>query len=60
MKFLVIKSYDGGKSWQTDRECGDFGAAADAAQSLRTAHPYLRFRVQAAAEAGRVRRRRNG
>lgn len=60
MKFLVIKSYDGGKSWQTDRECGDFGAAADAAQSLRTAHPYLRYRVEAAAEAGRGRRRRIG
>jgi len=60
MKFLVIKSYDGGKSWQADREFGDFGAAADAAQSLRTAHPYLRFRVEAAEEARQGRRRRIG
>lgn len=60
MRFRVIKSYDGGKSWQADREYGDFGAATDAAQTLRTAHPYLRYRVEAAAEAGRGQRRRNG
>lgn len=60
MRFRVIKSYDGGKSWQADREFGDFGAAANAAQSLRTAHPYLRYRVEAAAEEGRGRRSRSG
>jgi len=57
---MVIKSYDGGKSWQADREFGDFGTATDAAQSLRGVHPYLRFRVEAAAEKGQGRRRRNG
>lgn len=49
MRFQVVKSYDGGKSWEPERLCGDFGSAADTAQSLRTAHPYLRFRVQAVA-----------
>lgn len=52
MKFVVVKSYDGGKSWERERLCEDFGTAADAAQSMRTAHPYIRFRVQAVA-AGR-------
>lgn len=52
MKFLVIKSYDGGKRWERDRECSDFGAAADAAQALRTAHPHIRFRVDAEAASG--------
>ncbi len=56
MKFLVIKSYDGGKRWERDRECSDFGAAADAAQELRTAHPYIRFRVDAEAVTGSQRR----
>jgi hypothetical protein len=59
MRFRVVKSYDGGKSWQADREFGDFGSATDAAQCLRTAHPYLRFRVEAAAERGASQPRRN-
>jgi hypothetical protein len=60
VRFRVIKSYDGGKSWQAEQEFGDFSTATDAAQSLRSAHPYLRFRVEAAGERGAGRRRRNG
>ncbi len=58
MKFVVVKSYDGGKSWERERLCEDFGTAADTAQGLRTAHPYIRFRVQAVSGEGSVRRAR--
>jgi len=46
VKFLVVKSYDGGRSWHRDQVFGDFVAAAEAARSLRTEHPYIRFRVE--------------
>lgn len=58
MKFVVVKSYDGGKNWERERLCEDFGTAADTAQSLRTAHPSIRFRIQAVAGEGAARRAR--
>jgi hypothetical protein len=45
LKFLVLKSYGGGKSWVRARLCHDFVAAANAAQLLRVEHPSIRFRV---------------
>lgn len=45
MAFVILKSYDGGKSWERERRCPDFGAAADAAQTLRVQLRSIRFRV---------------
>lgn len=44
-EFVVLKSYDGGKRWERERRCPDFSTAADTAQTLRTANPSIRFRV---------------
>lgn len=52
MDFVILKSYDGGKKWERERQCRDFATAADLAQTLRTQHPSIRFRVKAEA-AGR-------
>jgi len=54
-EFVVLKSYDGGKRWERERGCPDFSTAADTAQTLRSAHPTIRFRVDVA-PAGRKRR----
>lgn len=59
MDFVIIKSYDGGKKWERERQCRDFATAADLAQTLRTLHPSIRFRVKAEAAApGRKKLRR--
>ncbi len=47
MNFVIWKSYDGGKHWERERGLPDFAAAAEAAYSLRTRHPMIRFRVDA-------------
>ena len=52
MDFVILKSYDGGKKWERERQCRDFVTAVDLAQTLRTQHPSIRFRVNAEA-AGR-------
>jgi len=54
-EFVVLKSYDGGKHWERERGCADFSSAADTAQSLRSANPSIRFRVDVA-PLGRKRR----
>lgn len=51
MDFVILKSYDGGKKWERERQCRDFATAADLAQALRTQHPSIRFRVKAEAAA---------
>lgn len=51
-EFVVLKSYDGGKHWERERQCGDFSSAAGLAQELRSQHPYLRFRVDVEAKGG--------
>jgi len=53
--FVVMKSYDGGKNWETGRECRDFVTATDLAQVLRSEHPSIRFRVEARSTSGRIR-----
>ncbi len=45
MTFYVLKSYDGGKSWEVARRYADFASAAAAADQLRSEHPMLRFRL---------------
>ena len=54
-EFVVLKSYDGGKHWERERGCPNFSTAADTAQTLRSAHPTIRFRVDVS-PAGRKRR----
>lgn len=59
MKFLILKSNDGGKNWVRERHRADFVAAADAAQALRGGYPSIRFRVDVDADqrgAGRRKR----
>ena len=48
MNFVIWKSYDGGKHWERERGLPDFATAADTAHNLRTRHPMIRFRVDAA------------
>jgi hypothetical protein len=43
--FYVLKSYDGGKSWEVARRYADFASAAAAADRLRSEHPMMRFRL---------------
>ena len=45
MTFLVLKSYDGGRTWEAARRCADFASAAHAAEVLRSQHPMIRFRL---------------
>ncbi len=47
VNFVIWKSYDGGKHWERECRLPDFAAAAEAAYSLRTRHPMIRFRVDA-------------
>lgn len=47
-EFVILKSYDGGKKWERERQCRDFASAADLAQTLRTQHRGIRFRVDVA------------
>ena len=54
-EFVVLKSYDGGRHWERERGCPDFSTAADTAQTLRSANPTIRFRVDVS-PAGRKRR----
>ena len=56
MTFFVLKSYDGGRTWEQARRCADFATAATAAEALRSAHPMIRFRIDVEAP-GRARRR---
>jgi hypothetical protein len=58
VRFLVVKSYDGGKNWEAARRCENFIAAAGAAQALRIEHPSIRFRVDVEAAGRRTRRSR--
>jgi len=57
-EFVVMKSYDGGKHWEQERRCDDFASAAGLAESLRSQHPPIRFRVEAEAGRGARKRRR--
>ena len=62
MTFYVLKSYDGGKSWEVARRYADFASAAAAADQLRSAHPMMRFRldVEPPGRPIRARSRRKG
>lgn len=66
MTFLVLKSYDGGRTWEAARRCADFAAAAHAAEALRSQHPMIRFRLdvetspQPARRRARAKRSRQG
>ncbi|MFQ5817611.1 MAG: hypothetical protein ACE5H2_06615 [Terriglobia bacterium] len=45
MNFFVLKSYDGGRTWEQARRCDDFTSAAQAAAGMRSQHPMIRFRI---------------
>lgn len=58
MTFLVLKSYDGGRTWELEQRYGDFAAAAKAADGLRSQHPMIRFRLDVEAPSRRTGSRR--
>ncbi|MFQ5926919.1 MAG: hypothetical protein ACE5MH_05745 [Terriglobia bacterium] len=53
MTFLVLKSYDGGRSWEPARRCDDFTSAAQAAEVMRSQHRMIRFRIDVETPAPR-------
>jgi len=47
VKFVVFKSYDGGKRWERGPEYDDFASAAIAARALSAQNTAIRYRVDA-------------
>jgi hypothetical protein len=61
LKFVLLKSYDGGKHWERAGRYDDFVSATKAAMVMRQQTPSLRVRVetmrQSAPKAARRKRR---
>ncbi len=63
LKFVLLKSYDGGKHWERAGRYDDFVSASKAAMVMRCQNPSLRVRVdvetmrQSAPKAARRKRR---
>jgi hypothetical protein len=61
LKFVLLKSYDGGKHWERAGRYDDFVSATKAAMVMRRQTPSLRVRVetmrQSAPKAARRKRR---
>ena len=63
LKFVLLKSYDGGKHWERAGRYDDFVSATKAAMVMRRQNPALRVRVdvetmrQSAPKAARRKRR---
>jgi hypothetical protein len=61
LKFVLLKSYDGGKRWERAGRYDDFVSATKAAMVMRRQTPSLRVRVetmrQSAPKAARRKRR---
>jgi len=61
LKFVLLKSYDGGKHWERADRYDDFVSATKAAMVMRRQTPSLRVRVetmrQSAPKAARRKRR---
>ncbi len=61
LKFVLLKSYDGGKHWERAGRYDDFVSATKAAMAMRQQTPSLRVRVetmrQSAPKAARRKRR---
>ncbi len=61
LKFVLLKSYDGGKHWERAGRYDDFVSAPKAAMVMRQQTPSLRVRVetmrQSAPKAARRKRR---
>ncbi len=61
LKFVLVKSYDGGKHWERAGRYDDFVSATKAAMVMRQQTPSLRVRVetmrQSAPKAARRKRR---
>ncbi len=61
LKFVLLKSYDGGKRWERADRYDDFVSATKAAMVMRRQTPSLRVRVatmrQSAPKAARRKRR---
>ena len=61
LKFVLLKSYDGGKHWERAGRYDDFVSASKAAMVMRQQTPSLRVRVetmrQSAPKAARRKRR---
>ncbi len=64
LKFVLLKSYDGGKHWELAGRYDDFVSASKAAMVMRQQTPSLRVRVdvqmvyQSAPKAARRKRRK--